>query len=81
MGTQRRSALTEEDVRLCVRSSESEDGTGSLGNYEQRMAAEIHLYWTTYQNCTAQRVPAREAIMALEKWKEEWAILFRESKH
>lgn len=46
-----------------------------LTNFELRMVAEVHLYWTVYQASSANPVDLLKALADLQKWKTEWQFV------
>ncbi|ATY64959.1 C6 finger domain [Cordyceps militaris] len=78
VGTRRQALLRQEHVDRCAHPA----GTGSLGNYEARMVAEVKLYWVMYTECCPQTGPVdvQAAKAALQDWKREWASLFEEPR-
>ncbi|KAF4121899.1 GAL4 [Geosmithia morbida] len=74
VGTRRRASLTEKDVDRCAWLVEN----SNVGNFEERMAAEIRLYWVTYQHYSVQETTTQDVNASLESWKQEWAVLFCE---
>lgn len=46
-----------------------------LTNFELRMVAEVHLYWTVYQNSSTNPVDLLKALADLQNWKTEWQFV------
>jgi hypothetical protein len=48
----------------------------NVTNFEQRMVAEINLYWIVFEDCSASsfELPATQA--RLQAWRQEWSFLF-----
>jgi len=45
-------------------------------NFECRIVAEVHLYWTIYETCLGDSVDLPETQAILRAWKQEWGFLF-----
>lgn len=41
-------------------------------NFEIRMAAEIHLYWTVYGHLIEESVDLPKSVASLQAWKKKW---------
>lgn len=50
-------------------------------NFEIRMAAELHLYWTLYEECMMTDPNFIHAKASLNAWKTEWSFLFQQPRH
>ncbi|KAF2485633.1 hypothetical protein BDY17DRAFT_322462 [Neohortaea acidophila] len=72
----RQSMVTKSDVEASRKILQSDIVT----NFETRMVAELHLYWTIYEQCVAVDVHLPRAKAALQSWKEEWAFLFNQPR-
>lgn len=48
-------------------------------NFECRIVAEVHLYWTIYETCLGDSVDLPETQAILRAWKQEWGFLFGRS--
>jgi hypothetical protein len=48
-------------------------------NFEERMLAEIELYWIIYDQSSSRTTDRRAAERTLQTWRKEWTALFRES--
>lgn len=72
----RQSMVTKGDVEASRQILHSDNVT----NFETRMVAELHLYWTIYEQCIAVDVHLPRAKAALQSWKEEWAFLFNQPR-
>lgn len=46
-----------------------------LSNFEVRMVAELHLYWTLYEKAIATAVNLPQAQAAMQGWKSTWSFL------
>lgn len=55
--------------------------TGAVSNFEARMLAELHLYWTVHDCTMAEPVQLPRAQKALQQWKTEWSALFAQPRH
>lgn len=53
----------------------------SRDNFEIRMLAELHLYWTIYECSIGSPVHLSQAQSALQAWKTEWSSLFEQARH
>ncbi|KAJ6150996.1 hypothetical protein N7470_007590 [Penicillium chermesinum] len=44
-------------------------------NFEVRMVAEIHLYWTVYENLIQDTVDLLKSVGALQTWRRKWEFV------
>lgn len=44
-------------------------------NFEVRMVAEIHLYWTVYAHLIEESIDLLKSVAALQTWKRKWAFV------
>lgn len=44
-------------------------------NFELRMVAEIHLYWTVYEHLIEESADLLKSVAALQAWKRKWAFV------
>jgi hypothetical protein len=50
-------------------------GSDHATNYELRMVAEIHLYWTLYEHTATEAIDLLKAIASLQDWKKAWQFI------
>ena len=44
-------------------------------NFEVRMVAEIHLYWTVYEHLIHESVDLLKSVAALQTWRRKWEFV------
>lgn len=64
--------LNKKQIDCCSRLVKS----ARANNYEERMVAEVNLYWIIYEKCCATSVDLVTTKLALQSWQQEWSILF-----
>lgn len=64
--------LSKNQIDCCSRLVKS----GRANNYEERMVAEVNLYWIIYEKCCASEIDLVATKLALQSWRQEWTILF-----
>ncbi|SPN98645.1 related to nicotinamide mononucleotide permease [Cephalotrichum gorgonifer] len=75
VGTRRRTILQEQHIKNCRRPLDRVD-SASMSNFEMRMVAEVHLYWTIYQQSNNTPINRPDTELALRTWRAEWESLF-----
>lgn len=77
VGTSRRSMLQAWQIERCHAIIDSDHAI----NFEVRMVAEIHLYWTVYEHLIEESVDLLKSVAALQTWRRKWefviGMLFR----
>ncbi|KAJ5248896.1 hypothetical protein N7468_000347 [Penicillium chermesinum] len=49
-------------------------------NFEVRMVAEIHLYWTVYENLIQDTVDLLKSVGALQTWRRKWEFVLEQPR-
>ncbi|KAJ5180213.1 hypothetical protein N7492_003423 [Penicillium capsulatum] len=71
VGTSRRSMLQSWQIERCRAIINSD----RANNFEVRMVAEIHLYWTAYEHLVEESVDLLKAVAALQTWRRKWEFV------
>lgn len=71
VGTSRRSMLQAWQIDRCRAIISSDHAT----NFEVRMVAEIHLYWTVYEHLIEDAVDLLKSVAALNAWRRRWEFV------
>jgi hypothetical protein len=71
VGTSRRSTLQAWQIERCQSILDLDHAL----NFEVRMVAEIHLYWTVYENLIGESVDLLKSVAALQAWKRKWEFV------
>lgn len=71
VGTSRRSTLQAWQIERCQTILDLDHAH----NFEVRMVAEIHLYWTVYENLVGESVDLLKSVAALQAWKRKWEFV------
>ncbi|KAE8423929.1 LITAF-like zinc ribbon domain-containing protein [Aspergillus pseudocaelatus] len=71
VGTSRKSMIHASQISRCRAIVGSDHAT----NYELRMVAEIHLYWTLYEHTSSESIDLLKSITSLQDWKKEWQFI------
>ena len=78
VGMRRQSVLTASQIDNSVRVA-GKAAYPELSNFEQRMIAEIKLYWILYEQTSSVSDRQRTEV-ALDGWKQDWNSLFGTSR-
>ncbi|KIW02086.1 hypothetical protein, variant [Verruconis gallopava] len=70
-GTRRRSIVGRHQVEKCKEILKSDHAT----NFEQRMVAEVNLYWIIYEQCTGSTLDLPKVQASLHEWKKQWSFV------
>ncbi|OGM48020.1 hypothetical protein ABOM_002670 [Aspergillus bombycis] len=76
VGTSRRSMLQASQIPKCRAIVGSDHAT----NYELRMVAEIHLYWTLYKHTSSESIDLLKSMASLQDWKKEWQSMLEQPR-
>lgn len=71
VGTSRRSMLQPWQIERCRAIIASDHAI----NFEVRMVAEIHLYWTVYEHLIHESVDLLKSVAALQTWRRKWEFV------
>lgn len=71
VGTSRRSMLQQWQIERCRAIIASDHAI----NFEVRMVAEIHLYWTVYEYLIHESVDLLKSVAALQTWRRKWEFV------
>lgn len=71
VGTSRKAMLHSSQIEACRPFVDYE----RLTNFELRMVAEVHLYWTVYENSSANPVNLLKSLADFQNWKNEWQFV------
>ncbi|KAE8370929.1 LITAF-like zinc ribbon domain-containing protein [Aspergillus caelatus] len=76
VGTSRKSMIHASQIPRCRAIVGSDHAT----NYELRMVAEIHLYWTLYERTSSESIDLLKSIASLQDWKKEWQFILEQPR-
>ncbi|KAJ5166418.1 uncharacterized protein N7482_005199 [Penicillium canariense] len=76
VGTSRRSMLQAWQIERCRAIVESDHAI----NFEVRMVAEIHLYWTVYEHLIEDYVDLLKSVAALQTWRRKWEFVLEQPR-
>ncbi|CAL5868598.1 uncharacterized protein PFLUO_LOCUS2825 [Penicillium psychrofluorescens] len=76
VGTSRRSTLQAWQIERCQTILDLDHAH----NFEVRMVAEIHLYWTVYENLVGESVDLLKSVAALQAWKRKWEFVLEQPR-
>ncbi|KAK6812537.1 hypothetical protein RU639_011681 [Aspergillus parasiticus] len=76
VGTSRKSMIHASQIPKCRAIVGSDHAT----NYELRMVAEIHLYWTLYEHTSSESIDLLKSIASLQDWKKEWQFILEQPR-
>ncbi|KAJ5734677.1 hypothetical protein N7533_013080 [Penicillium manginii] len=76
VGTSRRSMLRSWHIERTRLILDSDHAT----NFEVRMVAEIHLYWTLYRHLIEAPTDLLKSVADLQTWKKEWEFLLEQPR-
>ncbi|CAG8018764.1 unnamed protein product [Penicillium salamii] len=76
VGTSRRSMLQPWQIERCRAIIASDHAI----NFEVRMVAEIHLYWTVYEYLIHESVDLLKSVAALQTWRRKWEFVLEQPR-
>lgn len=76
VGTSRRSMLQDWQIERCRTIMNADHAT----NFELRMVAEIHLYWTVYEHLMGESVDLLKSVAALQAWRRRWEFVIEQPR-
>ncbi|KPI35775.1 putative transcriptional regulatory protein [Cyphellophora attinorum] len=79
IGMQRKPAIAYTQIKQHVRLFDKIQSSLRT-NFEERMLAEIELYWIIYDQSSSRTTDRREAERTLQNWRKEWTALFQQPR-
>ncbi|KAJ5564018.1 hypothetical protein N7513_000260 [Penicillium frequentans] len=76
VGTSRRSMLQAWQIERCRTIIDSDHAT----NFEVRMVAEIHLYWTVYGHLIEESVDLLKSVADIQAWRRRWEFVIEQPR-
>ncbi|KAJ5622934.1 hypothetical protein N7490_011539 [Penicillium lividum] len=76
VGTSRRSMLQAWQIERCRAIIDFDHAT----NFEVRMVAEIHLYWTVYEHLIEESVDLLKSVADLQTWRRRWEFVIEQPR-
>ncbi|KAF7546927.1 hypothetical protein G7Z17_g8087 [Cylindrodendrum hubeiense] len=76
VGTRRQALLNQVQIDRCHQFA----NFYGINNYEERMVAEVELYWIIYNKCGGPKVDLADTKLKLQHWQREWVALFNEPR-
>ncbi|KAJ6016859.1 hypothetical protein N7451_000238 [Penicillium sp. IBT 35674x] len=76
VGTSRRSMLQAWQIERCRAIINSDHAT----NFEVRMVAEIHLYWTVYGHLIEESVNLLKSVADIQAWRRRWEFVIEQPR-